>query len=182
MAGQPKRRAMIEALEQRTAEYFEGDPTQTTLDYVACWIENGHTINQLAEQLACPPQWITTHLRKAHGEEVADSRLVASRARASHQMAEAALALSDAAAETSVDVARNGLGARTRQWLAERWNAREYGQAKGVMQAISIGTLHLHALQHAGNVVTSGLGEQAHNTTLDPTKQVQAIASHTVSE
>lgn len=176
MAGQPKRRAMVEALEARTREYFEDDPTQTILDYVACWIEDGKTIDQLATQLDCPPQWISRSLRNRFGEEATDARLVASRARASHQIAEAALTLSDAPAETSVDVARNGLGARTRQWLAERWNPQQYGQRQQTNVAISITSLHLDALRHASTRVTGGpiMEVQASPDTLALPSQVDA--------
>lgn len=154
---------MIEALEQRTVEYFEIDPVDvaisnqsvpTHLDYVCCWIEDGQTINELADALKCPPQWIGAHLRKTFGEEAADARLVASRARASHQIAEKALSVSDEKAETSTDVARNGLRARSRQWLAERWNPQQYGQKQQTNVSISVTSLHLTALQHAGNRVT----------------------------
>ncbi len=163
MAGQPKRRAMFELLEQRATDYFEGDPTQTALDYVACWIEDGQTINELSAELSrtlghtVQREWIGTSLRKTFGADAVDERLANARSRASHTLAEASIDISDGAAETSVGVARNGLRARARQWAAERWNPQQYGQSKGVNVSISLGGLHLTALQAVNREVTSGV-------------------------
>ena len=66
------------------------------------------------------------------------------------------MALSDAPAESSVDIARNGLMVRSRQWIAERWNPQQYGQAKQTNVSISLTSLHLTALQHQSPIVTGG--------------------------
>src|SRR5689334_10057946 len=128
MAGQPRRRAMIDALESRTREYFELDPVPNHLDYVAAWIEDGHTINELAAELTqalgftIHREWIGTYLRKAFSDTATDERLANARAHASHVLAEASIGISDEEVTTSVDVARNGLRARSRQWTAAAWN------------------------------------------------------------
>ncbi len=162
MAGQPKRRAMFELLETRTAEYFEGDPTQTPLDYVACWIEGGGTIVSLAEDLAkslghnVGREWLSIMLRKHYGDDAVSERLSKARAHASHVMAELALGISDEAATCSEDVARNGLRVRARQWTAERWNRAQYGNSQAPTVSISIAELHLAALQAVQTTVTGG--------------------------
>jgi hypothetical protein len=152
---------MFELIEQRARAYFEDDPTQSALDYVACWIEDGHTLNDLSAELTTTlgyvvhREWIGTALRKQFGEDAVNARLTNARAHASHTLAEDALGISDAAATTSLDVARNGLRARSRQWTAERWNPQAYGQSKQTNIAISVTSLHLAALQHPSHTVTS---------------------------
>lgn len=166
---------MLEALDSRAAEYFEGDPTQTALDYVCCWIEGGQTINDLADELSkslgytIHREWIGIGLRKQFGEDEATARLANARAHASHTLAEAAIGLSDAPAETSVDVARNGLRARSRQWTAERWNRAQYGNQQQTNVSISLHSLHLTALQAVNREVTGS-------------PQLPAIASPSTSE
>ena len=184
MAGQPKRRAMIEALEARTREYFEDDTEPSTLDYIASWIEEGNSILKLADELTAAlgytvyAQWIHAYLRKRYGDAL-DARLVESRARASHQLAEHALAITDEKADSSVDVARNGLRARARQWTAERWNAASYGQSKQATVAISFSQVHLDALKLLNAKVTPAVAVGANNTELTrgETSQPLAIAS-----
>lgn len=163
MAGQPKRRAMIEQLEKRTRDYFEDDPTPSHLDYIACWIENGQTIVSLAADLSTDlgfhvgREFISTHLRRTFGEEAVDARLSNARAYASHCMAEQALTIADGTFETQVDVSSAALSLKARQWTAERWNRKEYGQSKDVNVAVSITSLHLSALQSVTNIVTDGV-------------------------
>lgn len=162
MAGQPKRRAMIDELERRRTDYFEGDPVPTVLDYVACWLEDGRPLNdmtaEMSKQLGVDVHrgWISSYLRKQFGEEAVDERLGRSRVRASHLIAEDVIRVSDEAAATSVDVARNGVRSRARMWTAEKWNPQQYGQAKQTNVSISLTSLHLTALQHQSPIVTGG--------------------------
>ncbi len=163
MAGQPKRRAMFELLEQRATDYFEGDPTQTALDYVACWIEGGGTIVSLADDLGkslgynVGREWISLMLRREFGEDAASLRLSNARAHASHVMAEDALGISDDVVKSSEDASRNGLRVRARQWTAERWNRTQYGSQSVTNVSISLGGLHLTALQAVNREVTGGV-------------------------
>ncbi len=191
MAGQPKRRAMIERLERRTAEYFELDPVDvaigaqqaaTTLDYVCEWLGNGKTINELAGELTqelgytVHREWIGTYLRKAYSEAEADQRLANARSHASHSMAEAAIGIVDQPAETTVDVSRNAARARARQWTAERYNPKDFGSQKGVNVAVSITSLHLAALQATAPIVTSASiqgGEQGQLPSGQPIQVVE---------
>lgn len=162
MAGQPKRAAMVARLETRTREYFEDDPVPSHLDYIACWIENGSTIVALAADLSTDlgfhvgREFVSTHLRRTFGEEAVDARLSNARAYASHCMAEQALTIAAGSFETQVDVSSAALSVKARQWTAERWNRKEYGQSKDVNVAVSITSLHLAALQSVTNIVTDG--------------------------
>ena len=153
MAGRARAKALAEALQARTTEYFEADPTQTTLDYVADWVESGNTLKELAASLSTALEHEVTYARlmacltEQHGAGPVEARLKASRARASHSMAEQAIQLVDAPADSNVDVSRAASRARTRQWLAEKWNRAEYGQQRDVSVSISVGSLHLDALR-----------------------------------
>lgn len=66
------------------------------------------------------------------------------RARAAHALVDEALAIADAADPEYVQKAK--LQVQTRQWTAERWNRKDYGQAKAEV-AISISGLHIEALK-----------------------------------
>lgn len=158
MAGRARAKALQEALEARAAECFEvdvinGDEVRGTLDYVADWVESGNTIKELSAELAEELGHEVTYarvmavLRQRHGEDRVDARLDASRARASHSLAETAMELVDAPADTNVEVSRAASRARTRQWMAERYNPQKFGQSKGVSVSVSIGSLHLDALR-----------------------------------
>lgn len=160
MAGQPKRRAMADALEKRTRIYFEDDPVPTQLDYVCCWITDGKTLTDLALELNVARSWLTVHLDKTFGDAVCDQRLTDARAHASHSHAESSMSITDLQAVTTVEVSRNASRSRSRQWLAERWNQQKYGQSKGVNVSINIGDLHLAALQAPRNGVTGTMPGQ----------------------
>jgi hypothetical protein len=144
---------MLDAIERRAADYFDNDPSQTALDYVACWIEGGRTINDLAEELTLElgylihREWPAQQLRKQFGEQAVDRRLADARTLASHSMAEVAISIADAPVETTVDVARAGNRIRARQWAAERWNPAQYGQQKQGNVTVNVNVLHLDMLK-----------------------------------
>jgi hypothetical protein len=73
------------------------------------------------------------------------------------------------------------LRARTRQWTAERWNPTQYGQSKGVNVAISVTQLHLGALQHPSNTVTSSAPLEVHNTEVTRSVSSQPLGITLVS-
>lgn len=192
MAGRARTHALAEALAERTKDYFElteilTEDTHSTLDYVADWIESGNTLKELSAELTVELGHEVTYarlmavLRETHGADGTDQRLSASRARASHSLAETALELVDASAETQVDVSRAASRAKTRQWMAERYNPREYGQQKGVSVSLSIGSLHLDALRAVSPIVTGSaqhaLPSPAHNSA----ELGEVLAVHSVS-
>jgi hypothetical protein len=156
MAGQPRTRALAVELERRTRDSFEpveGEPPMRSLDYVCLWIENGQTMKELAAELTRSLKFEVTYgqlrrfLDKTWGETECESKLSISRARASHSMAESALAIVDEPQDTNVGVSRASSRAKSRQWLAERYNRAAYGNDKSASVHISIGSLHLDALR-----------------------------------
>jgi hypothetical protein len=64
--------------------------------------------------------------------------------RAAHDLVDEALEIADNADPEYVQKAK--LQVQTRQWTAERWNRKDYGQAKAEV-AISISGLHIEALK-----------------------------------
>lgn len=173
MAGRARTTALKERLQALANEYFEndyvnGDEPRGTLDYVCDRVESGDTIKELAASLSADLAHEVTHarimavLREEHGTATVEERLAASRVRASHSLAETALELVDAPADSNVDVSRAASRARTRQWMAERYNQREFGSQKGVSVHITTGSLHLDALRATSRIVT-GASEGALN-------------------
>ena len=183
MAGRARAKALIEALDKRAADVHalstdqlhpyeqDSEPTQpyTSLNYVADWIESGNTIKELAAELSRQLAHEVTYarimatLREQHGATATEDALDASRARASHSLAETAMELVDAPADSNVDVSRAASRARTRQWMAERYNPAKYGMQKGVSVSVSIGLLHLDALRAQparATAIVTGSSEQ----------------------
>jgi DNA-directed RNA polymerase subunit F len=74
------------------------------------------------------------------------------RVRAAHDLVEETLEIADNADPEYVQKAK--LMVTTRQWTAERWNRKDYGQAKAEV-AISISGLHIEALKrrHSDEVI-----------------------------
>lgn len=154
MAGQPKRRAMIDMLEQRTRDYFEWDgttPQPTTLDYVAVWIEDGKTLKELAFDMGqalgyeIGRERVSAYLRDAFGTAIVDETLANARTRASHSMVDDTLHIADTATPEQHQTARVRINAR--QWVAEKLNRADYGSVKQLSVSGSIGLMHLTALQ-----------------------------------
>lgn len=162
MAGRARHNALKAELERRTRDLFDDDPNASHLDFVCEWIECGQTGRELAASIQIGHEVtyarLLAYLRECFGEQLTEERLDASRLRASHQMAEMALELVDATAYTAVDVARAASRARTRQWLAERWNPQQYGQQKGVNVTLNVATIHLDALRTVTGASNPQLG------------------------
>lgn len=146
---------MIEELEKRTRLYFEieegEDNPHSNLDYVVAQTEQGTTLTELAEDISgsikveIGRELISSYLRSTFDDT--EIRLTEARALASHALVEQAIKLVDQPAYTTVSVSRAASRARTRQWTAERWNAKELGQSKQQGITLNIGTLHLDALR-----------------------------------
>lgn len=155
MAGRARYHALTELLERRTQETFEpeeGEIQPTTLDYVCHWIESGKTSKALALDLsnALPFELdyagLMRYLRSTHGTEKVDQAIEQARVQSSYALSEEALDIVDERADTSAEVARAASRARSRQWMAERYNSAKFGQQKGSV-TVNIGTLHLDALR-----------------------------------
>lgn len=173
MTGRRRFHAVSDELEKRTKAAFEpevGDEVQpTTLDFVCYWIESGRTMKALAKELEdCLPfdvdyGFLMRHLYKIYGDSTVDQRIDAARTKSADVYAEESLDITDERAQTPMDVNRNASRARSRQWLAEKWNAGKYGQ-KAVTVQVSIGELHLNALRQVAaekrqNSTLSAIGE-----------------------
>src|ERR1019366_4513032 len=164
MAGHSRRNAIEAELERRTRDTFgEDDDAEvipSILDYVCQWLEGAQTLSKLATEgqarthFEVSPALLQRALRARFGEDETDSAIAAARLRASHQYAEDSVTLVDAPADTNFEVSRAASRARSRQWLAEKYNPRAFGSQKDVSVSISIGSLHLAALQ-APHVVTA---------------------------
>lgn len=178
MAGRARTRALQEELQRRAVLVLSQgeDHAPTMLDYVADRIESGETIKELALDLTDTLGDVVTYarimavLRAEHGDDAVEARLDASRKRASHCLAEDALAIVDQEVDSNVDVARAASRARTRQWLAEKWNRQQYGQDKGVSLHITTGSLHLDALR-AAPASLPAVTTPAPSVTLTPTTE-----------
>jgi len=86
------------------------------------------------------------YLRRKCGVDAVRETLRAARETGAHVLVEQSLDISDAATPESAQVAR--LQVTSRQWVAERWNARELA-AKGATVAVqvNVGALMLDALR-----------------------------------
>ncbi len=162
MAGRVRINALGAELERRTRDAFElnhAEPCLPYLDYVAAWIEDGRTVKELAKDITDSAigfevtyAFLMRYLRERWTET--DQRLEEARVRASHSIAETSIELVDAPAYTTVEVSRAASRARARQWIAERYNPKAFGSQKGASVTVSIGSLHLAALQHSTTIVT----------------------------
>ena len=158
MAGYARRNAIELELSKRTRDTFGEDDNSaelqpTSLDYVCQWLEHGPTLKALAGEITSKlhldvsPALLQRALAARFGEDETERAIDRARSRASHLYAEDALSIVDEPADTNVEVSRAASRARARQWLAEKYNPRAYGSSKDVSVSISIGSLHLAALQ-----------------------------------
>lgn len=157
MAGRARHAALTAELTKRAHEEFDwrpgDDETEPThLQYVCWWLEGARTLKALCEDISACLGWIVDpaalqrYLRGIWGE-TAESEIDAARTRASHLYAEDAISIVDEDQSDNVGVSRAASRARSRQWLAERYNRAKYGNQAGPVVAISIGQLHLDALR-----------------------------------
>lgn len=192
MAGRARLNALATELSQRVADTFDYDveqddsPKPTALDYVCHWMECGKTAKALAADLSTSLSFdvdyaaLLRYLRNTYGEQATESAMDAARTRASHSLAEDAIGLIDAAdRDSSSAVSKAAAQARSRQWMAERYNPSRFGQLKGVNVSISVGDLHLQALLAIPKTVTGSVQSPVHNTDAlsAPNAEVLAITS-----
>src|SRR4029077_18862518 len=82
--------------------------------------------------------------------------IATSRRRASHSWGDKAVEAVDAQVDDSVGVARANNKSRVYLRMAEAYESGSYGQSKGMNVSISLGGLHLTALQAVNREVTGG--------------------------
>ena len=172
MAGRARLAALAELLDSHTLEYFDIDPvdiaigtatTPTHLTFVCARIESGTTAKQLAKELSEPLGYELTYerlaryLRERFGQEMVSASLDEARQRASHCYAEEALEIVDAPAYDSVTVQQARARAAQRNWLAERYNRKAFGQSKDVSVNVTVTSLHLDALRSRQVEVTGSV-------------------------
>lgn len=168
MAGQPKKRAMIEELERRTREEFGVASTETHADYALLWLANGGTIFSLAESIAGAKgirlmrATLDVYLRKIEPEWETKSRNA--RVRGSHSMVEHADALADTADTLDKD---NVPGAKlkidTKLKVAAMFNRDEFGERKGNTLVVNVANLHLDAMRRRAlpSAIATAIPEEA---------------------
>lgn len=189
MAGRARTNAILDSLEKRRRDHFEDDSDSTTLDYLCEWIANGHTLKALAQELTDELHFevwaesLHRIIRRQFGDDRADKALTEARARASHGFAEEALELVDRADDTSsAAVSKASSQARSRQWLASKWNRKDYGDDKGVSVNVSISSLHLDALRSRHMEVTGSAKITSNNTPSVGAESTQVLLASTVSQ
>jgi AcrR family transcriptional regulator len=93
-----------------------------------------------------------------HKDETRWQRYQEAREIGAHAMADEALDIVDRATNDTITVDRER--AKVRQWLAERANKKDFGKDRGdVNLNLSIGDLHLDALQAAQKALPMGEGQ-----------------------
>lgn len=198
MAGRARYQALTDELSRRVIDTFDPDPEDnpqpSTLDYVCHWMECGKTAKALAADLSnalpfeCDYAMLMRYLRNTFGEQAAEQAIDASRTRASHSLAEDALDLIDNAdRDSSSAVSKAAAQARSRQWMAEKYNPSRFGQKVQQSVSISVSALHLEALRARPNRVTGSplgaiAGAEAQEIVASnvlPVAQLAESSSHT---
>lgn len=138
---------MVGELQRRAALEHDGD----VLDYAADWVGNGQTLVSLAEDISkSTKQQISRPMLSKYLNGVKDTATdTLSRARedGAEAIVEKLRAVVESTPATRDDIARTKLQMDMDLWLAERWNKRAFGQAKGAQVNITVGNLVLEALR-----------------------------------
>lgn len=153
MAGRPRQRAMIAALERRTRDTFE-DTESTHIDYVCEWTESGRNLTELVAELTLEAKQgeLSVGMLRRYLTGTwpnLDARLATARAAGAHAKVEDAQKIIDA---TTDDMSREALSrakmkADVRLWHAERGNKADLGRGADVQVVINHNTLHLDAMR-----------------------------------
>lgn len=181
MAGHPKTHAFRGELVRRTIAELPDKPEATTLDYV-CWrLANGETLRAIAASFRVSPRLVIDVLDADHGADARRDRFAQARELGAHQLVDEAIAISDAASPGDANVAR--LRVATRQWVAERWNRREFGTDKGATVNVTVGALMLDALR-APSAIASAIVDQADVLSIEPatTSAIEDRSTNTTGE
>lgn len=157
MASKPKTRALVAELERLTREEWPDAPERTPLDYVCRRLAEGETLRAVARSLDCSTQLIIDIMDDVAGAETRRAAFSRAREVGAHQLAEESIELADNATPEDAHVA--GLQVKTRQWVAERWNRRDFGNDRSAVQLnVSIGSLMLEALRQPAIVEPTAIG------------------------
>lgn len=191
MAGRARMLAISDELAKRVRDTFDPEPDEeqpSSLDYVCHWMESGKTAKALAQDISnsLPFEFdyaaMMRYLRNSYGDTAVEGAMDAARARASHSLAEDAVDIVDKADRDSTSaVSKAAAQARSRQWMAERYNPARFGQKTQQNVAISVNVLHLDALRAKQAEVTGALNGATHNTTLPNTPNAEVVAIASVS-
>ena len=173
MTGSPMKRALRAELERRTRAAWPEELERTHLDYVADWQAQGKFLKTLAAELKVSVPYLKEYLRLSFGGSTVSETLSRAREEGAHIHAEEALEIADEADEDNVQVKR--LQMQSRQWLTEKWNAREFGSKQGVNVNINVGQLMLTALQapvpaiEAPSAIVTAIAEPADVLSIEET-------------
>lgn len=191
MAGRLLHRQLLERLQADANSYFEVDAVDVAigtdqpadlLHYVCARVTSGASLKALSLELSASVgrpisyERLMRFLYDRYAVESVDSAIDAARVRASHVLADESLEIADAATPETAQVAR--VKVNQRNWLAERYNRKQYGQDKGasVNVQVNVASLHLEALQRIeASVVSQGEGAQGDSKSLPAGEVVQAV-------
>ncbi len=150
MAGQPRKRALLEELTRRAREL---GPDATTLDYVCQYVAGGGTLvgltSEIEKQLGMDVARyaIQHHLAVTYGQS-AKTALAAARKDSAHALAEEAKEIiEDAPTHSREELQKAQMRANVRHWMAERYDRQAFGDNKGPNVVVQVGALHLDALR-----------------------------------
>ncbi len=153
MAGQPKLRALLEALQRRKAR--DEQPELDDLEYVAQCVEGGETMLDICRELkeACgfaptdiSDDKLRRYLKAKYGDRFTERMDPAKREGASSKVEEAQRIVDDAR-ETTEGIRKAESRAKTRQWEAERANREKFGGSPKMQVNLAVGSYHLDALR-----------------------------------
>lgn len=158
MTGRPRTHALMEELDTRARDTECDGP----VDYAMAWLEEGGTLSSLALDIAAttglPPMRATLdRILRKHDSEY-EQKVTRARSIGALAMAENTLSIADTADEHNHQVSR--LRIQSRQWVAERFNKDQLGGNKGVSVSVTVGSLHLQALQAVSTIVTPTIDTQ----------------------
>jgi len=142
------------------AEWVEGDPDPSVVDYVCAELRNGCTIAELARQMSertgleITREKVSGYLHSL--AEDAGERIARARAESADSHADIGLTELDGIEKDDVPAA--SARARYRQWLAETADRTKYGRTNvQVNVGISADTIHLDALRAFAPVTSAHL-------------------------
>lgn len=160
MPGQPRKRALVAALERRARETFEdGDKhpadQATHLDYVCVWVESGRTMLSLMREIegetgySFPAAMLGNYLRMTFPD--ATARLDAARDVGAHAMLDETIDIADD--DDDAQRARNRIAVR--QYVAGSWNPRTSPKrVEAAASMMTAGAMLLEALRSRASLST----------------------------
>jgi hypothetical protein len=120
------------------------------LEYVCSWIRDGHTISDLVEQailvtnLPLKGHHLRSLLDATYGRDNVSTALYDAREDGATALAEESLHIADNVLPDKDHVAKARLRIDQRNWLAERYNRRQFGQRPDVAITAQINIANLH--------------------------------------